>query len=273
LSSYDGDYVHWADASRHFPGGFSPDTDIHKALAMMNDVATISKAELGSSPWAQLKLEDMSVQPSRPVSAFGIPYCAADCTMGNQLCTSIGNIGHYGYKDMIAEPEHFRVQPHMLLANMIIANTAENRRLVWDWLSMALARPRDWCRSGLPEEVAMDILLYQRSIPYLNTCLFQKTAVNLSAPFAYKGRGTCWHKTKSVNHFLHDMMAGNFVTMTYRGKMSLNGCSVRGTQTVDAPCGFACGTGYPDRSSWETAFNNRPKLCRGSDTKNLDPMC
>jgi len=276
-SSYDGDYIHWSDASRHFPSGFLPNVDIHKAIQTMKDVTTVNatsvREKISFSPWAKINIEDVMVEPTTPISAFGIPYCAADCHVDTHLCNSIKSQGPHGYKDMIADPAHFGVQPHMLLANMIIVNSVDNRRLVWDWLSMALAKPHDWCLSAVPEEMALDILLYNRSIPYLNTCPFQRTVVNLSVPFAYKGRGTCWHQTKSVNHFLQDMMDGNFVLMPFRGEGSLDGCALRGSEMVDAPCQFPCGSGYPNIASWQAAFENRPEICRRNDTRELAAMC
>merc|ERR1712048_57192 len=64
----------------------------------------------------------------------------------------------------------FHTLPHILDANILLRNTAQNRLLVWDWLSMALVRPDGFCASHPQDQAAWALLTQSRGLPFVNFC-------------------------------------------------------------------------------------------------------
>ena len=67
---------------------------------------------------------------------------------------------------------------------MLPATQAETRLFVWDWLGMAVAKPRGFCSSHVQDQAAFTILVYNRSLPLVNVRACRCACLNSIPPHA-----------------------------------------------------------------------------------------
>ena len=60
-------------------------------------------------------------------------------------------------------------RPHVANSGIALINSALNRLLIWDWLALAVARPRGFCASHTQDQAAWTVLVLNRSLPLVNT--------------------------------------------------------------------------------------------------------
>jgi len=59
---------------------------------------------------------------------------------------------------------------HVLNAIIVLENTLFNRLLVWDWLSIYLAKPSAFCGTHVEDQASFTLLVQNRSLPIPNFC-------------------------------------------------------------------------------------------------------
>jgi len=199
LQSQENDYVMWSDASRHYMSPLNG-SNVRRAVNALNRMS------------------------ERPASAYGLAACPFDCTGSNKcankerLRTLIGkSSGYDGFSDLVGNPSFWR-QPHVVTANILLANTLENRLLVWDWLSMALAKPSDFCFGAFQDETAFSMLVTNRSLPLVNTCPYMNNSVTDKRLYAnfygntshWQGAFDCYEASKSSAFFLNAIASHHY---------------------------------------------------------------
>ena len=147
-------------------------------------------------------------------SAFGVVHCSStDCdrhryTWNRRKC-AINSETVEAFRELIegghseAGLNAFSVRPQLLNTNLLLENTPAARLFVWDWLHMALVKPKGFCASHVQDQAAFTLLAHNRSIPLVNTCVYQVA----------KGYERCVRATKSLNQFLVSLAESRYETL------------------------------------------------------------
>ena len=108
---------------------------------------------------------------------------------------------YFQLRDAPARLWHFLNRTHILASNLLLENTRANRLLVFDWLAMAAARPRGFCKSHTEDQAAFTMLAQNRSLPLLNPCVY------LTHITAYE---QCYTHCKRANNWLGLVADGRY---------------------------------------------------------------
>ena len=151
--SDEGDYVLWIDSSRHFPYAL-PRGNVHKAIAKLNHGATQPRSIYGRT---------------NCVGNYGVPELEVPIETKSHPASAFAN--------------YFRKQRPVLgtivACHILLANTKFNRRLVREWLEMALRMPEAFCGHHTEDNFAWMALVCNHSLPSI---INQPTAQLDSAP-------------------------------------------------------------------------------------------
>jgi len=230
IQSPEGHYIHWADSSQVHPSVLT--ANVQDAIKTLNDRSGMRKAYNAaanykytvnvSAVWrnaswyrAHMNSSNATMFASQAVgSAYGLLHCAFDCWkclyFPNFQCSheswpwlhnvNAGTISMYSELISIGV-ERFGALPNILNSNMLFKNTRENRLLVWDWMSMALERPAAFCDSHTQDQAAWTVLVFNRSLPLINTCMYlSKNKLHASRNDGHYP--WCAHNIKNTNLFL-----------------------------------------------------------------------
>jgi len=199
MTTSSSDYVMWADAKRFelsttfkTPwGGYA--TDITLNVSAVNVRQAVSALNKRRVPHA---------------SAYGLAGCSsvyADVLWlnggGNGTYLGTGYISEFtsnGFSHLVTDYQRFITRPHAITSHLLLKNNEFNRRLMWDWLNMAIAHPEAFCATQDQDQTAFNFLLYNRSLPILNACPFVQPPANFA-----------W--VHSLTGFLSSISQGNFV--------------------------------------------------------------
>jgi len=203
LNSCEGDYAMWTDASRYF----APTLDganVKRAISQLKTEYDPPPIPPGSS-WASM---DMGALRTKADSIYGQMTCRMhdmpESAHYKALVQKTGVLAD-GVIDLPNPHEHLRLcepghisssptafldafdvrradlmQNYNILRNMLIANTPDNRALLWEWLNMALDQPVPFCAPANPEEAALQTLLVKKSLPVFSTCMYITDRVYLN---------------------------------------------------------------------------------------------
>eukprot|EP00931_Biecheleriopsis_adriatica_P020570 TRINITY_DN13704_c0_g1_i1.p1 TRINITY_DN13704_c0_g1~~TRINITY_DN13704_c0_g1_i1.p1 ORF type:complete len:539 (-),score=54.11 TRINITY_DN13704_c0_g1_i1:44-1660(-) len=225
-TSCDGDYVMWTDASKHHsePLGI----DVRGAAKVLREghrnassAEELQKNNLAvSSPWATTRWFEKRHRQGwdrSPVgSAYGLLHCPADCRKQTYLNNKASrNVNRQAFKsaywELIKAPEDdFFSWPAVLDSNILLRNGPETRLLIWDWLSMALGRPKEWCMSQTTDQGAWTVLVLSRRLPLVNTCIYFDNCDWHTPSVANSSATYCSWMSKNVNVFLSVISSGWF---------------------------------------------------------------
>ena len=92
--------------------------------------------------------------------------CETDLYTWNGQQQVINEVTRRGFAELIPLAEELLQRPLVLNSNVILRNEPSTRLFVWDWLGMAVARPRAFCSSHVQDQAAFTILLFNRSLPH-----------------------------------------------------------------------------------------------------------
>lgn len=219
-----GDVVHWTDSSQWHHVRLRPGV---RAAA-----AALSSAPLGrarrSVPkpargWARTRwfqrLNSSGSWPSHRLrNAYGLVSCSmANCEddtfQANYRRTSINRETLRGFKELLdGDDKTILARPHLLNSNILLRNSAATRLLVWDWLQMAIAKPKAFCSSHTNDQAAWTLLVQNRSLPLINPCVYLGTVP------ADKRTWSCEQHYKQHNTFLTVIKEGLFEVYGGRGQ-------------------------------------------------------
>jgi hypothetical protein len=223
LDLNDGDYVMWVDATRlHNSNHQSVVEDVRLAIRTLRSPDPVLPAEKrpvrnasslwSSTPWFQSHVHD-GWAPRDVRSAYGLLYCGAGCP--DSLNSSEAAWAELFDDDTDGNPGKLSSRPHVLDSNLLLENNAANRLFVWDWLSMALAKPKEWCQSEAREQAAFSALARSRRLPLLSTCAFPDgcdsfTQTVSSIDLRKQAPHRCSTATRNMNFFLAALARGAF---------------------------------------------------------------
>lgn len=229
MESSDGDYVMWADSSKYHVNQTVGRANVHEAIARLRGLvpsrellyrpgsrllrrrAAAASSRWRATPWFQSY--SSSGWPSRALgSAFGMLTCSPlDCENDlytwNQRKSAVNLATIQGFLDLIPNATSFLKQPHVLNTNILLENTPQNRLFVWDWLAMALAKPRPFCNSHVQDQAAFSILVLNRSLPLINPCVYLHVGGQYEA---------CVTHTKKIGTFLATIAGGTYESLLSR---------------------------------------------------------
>lgn len=212
MDGCDGDFVLWTDSSRWRDVALLPDS----ARSAINHL--LSHAGDAALPTAH--------------SVYGMAHCISACDRDNDSSDGAehshllrnghsdrhtelisANVTLPAFRELIDDSPRFSRQPHTLATNVLLENNAFNRRLVWDWLAMLIAKPRAFCSSETQDQAALSILAYNRSLPLLDPCdwLRQMRDANASVDrhgIRYSRSEPCDQQQKDVRFFLSAITRG-----------------------------------------------------------------
>lgn len=180
--SADGDYVLWADSSRHFPYPLRAGS-VHAAIARLNRGAKAPRHSIYGRincvmPAGEPELELPVSASSHPAAAFA-PYFASQ-----------------------------RPLNWIVASQMLLVNSHFNRRLLHEWLDMAMRMPQAFCGHGTEDNYAFMALACNHT---LSSIISQPVLQLDSQPDRFT------FSVLSLNYFLATLEAGAFLTVT-------NGC-------------------------------------------------
>ena len=161
----EGDYVVWADASKYFNYSSTPQQRARLgALVDVRRAVRRLQASLGAAA-------DV---------AHGAMACPADCERGvcnaNRDNDKVSKATLLAFGDLITGAQggstiaEFLDEPHAMTTNLLLRNTEHGRRLMRDWLDMAVREPRGFCDSHPQDQTAWTILARARKLPLVDAC-------------------------------------------------------------------------------------------------------
>eukprot|EP00966_Prymnesium_polylepis_P045638 1056721-Prymnesium_polylepis.1 len=241
--SRDGDYVMWADSSKHHPHEIVG-SGVHEAIERLRGLrrrATArwqldAKSPWRKSEWYRAHDHGRGWDSHAIGSVYGILHCYTSCVhkrerfARNRDAVMVHRDTAVGFADFIRggrpaiatrsagseaadlvpsealtgdyELDKFLVrQPHVLNTHMLLENSPANRDLVHTWYSMAVREPNAFCNSSTQDQAAWSILVYNRSLPLVNPCVYRNASK------------LCFVATKNVNDFLGTIRSGRWETV------------------------------------------------------------
>jgi len=207
------DYVLWSDASQYASGSIRG--NIRQAVERLQGRA--SRAENGrfvpeSSVWRKSAWWTKAAADEHHIrSVYGQVHCGFFCgglPLSNKVKNNIKDGTATEFKELLSGP--WRSRFHILNSNILLENTPENRLLVWDWLSMYLAKPGGFCGSHTQDQAAFSILVENRTLPVMNACPYVTSRGMLPSPSKpARALRACFQSSKGYNWFI-DAVAGGF---------------------------------------------------------------
>ncbi len=237
LTSKEGDYVMWGDASRHH-NGFIGDQgeNIIDAIKMLNGSVDNSSIELHShqSIWDHFA-KSTGNQSSKLVDTVpGLMHCHVSCA--SQLYFPIEAVN--GTSDRVSTIQILKMYseflpeirtdeafcnlinaPIRLGTNMLFKNTPFNRLFIWDWISMMTFHAEKFCGNINSEQTTLSILAINRSVPYVNTCKFivdgNYHGFLNSDPKRHGRIRACANMEKNISHVIVALAKGAYELVDY----------------------------------------------------------
>lgn len=201
LWSSPSDYVMWSDAKK-----FELDSNVRDPWTGKVTTWEVPVSYIN----VQKAVRRLQMESGSEASAFGYALdIGSELRNAGNAFVARGSLFPWealqGYKDYVKNVSEFFKRPHVINPNMLIARTPFNRDLMWQWFEMAMERPRAFCSSSAQDQAALNILLYNRSIPLLTLCKYSK--VNPSDRMRMMDAARSAH---SLKMFLSSLAEGAF---------------------------------------------------------------
>ena len=224
----DGDYVGWFDASRHH-GGYIGDLgeNVKAAIARIEADTPAPAPERGATEaWrATAYGAVLGTGPRDPARTRvpkglvpGLDHCDVDCDRSTFYAFPAAS-----WRSVFAFPDflptfntevdlcRFLRLPIRLGTNQLYRNSPEARLFVWDWIAMSILEMDAFCGEPLGDQLTLTILAFNRSLPYIDTCVYVKDhdyAAFVNRP--PERVRACANMEKNVSHFLGALAAGSY---------------------------------------------------------------
>lgn len=215
LESCTGDYIMWTDASRHLDVGLKGANVLDAIHALRQEHDFVARSL--NNAWSKVDLRSVS---KRSHNIYGQMLCSSTAAYGD-LLRKFGVAVEEGGNDdgrKLCEPNAPSNLPsvtetafssentsnpsvgsvHINLRNMLIENSPQNIKLMWEWLRLAFDDPVAFCAPWTPEESSLLYLLARHSLPVYSSCMFELAQSN---PDTYTSPSSFLQRVSSSKYF------------------------------------------------------------------------